>query len=187
LKAVRIFIGCAVAVCVVQAAWGQIIPPRDKGNENFEEPEFVPWVETEAPPPAAPRDADLEEFYVSASSTYRFFLDRASLAVGADGVVRYTLVVESSRGARNVSYEGLRCNSGEIKRYASGRSDGSWSPVPNSEWREIAYVGANRHHAALWREYLCRDGAPMPSVALMLSEIRRPKGQVRPNRDLWAY
>lgn len=176
-----------MAVCVVQAAWGQIIPPRDKGNENFEEPEFVPWVETEAQPPAAPRDADLEEFYVSAVANNRFFLDRASLAIGADGVVRYTLVVESSRGARNVSYEGLRCSSGEVKRYASGRPDGTWSPARDPQWSEIRYAGANRHHAALWREYLCRDAAPLPSIDLMLSEIRRPKGQVRPNRDLWVY
>ena len=48
---------------------------------------------------------------------------RTSLTVGTDGVVRYTVVVTSPAGARNVNYEGIRCDTYEWRLYASINDD----------------------------------------------------------------
>ena len=49
--------------------------------------------------PAYPARANLVEFGVGAAAGFRFFIDRASLAVGKDGVVRYALVARTFRSA----------------------------------------------------------------------------------------
>ena len=75
-----------------------------------------------------------------------------------DGVVRYVMVVLSPQGGRNVTYEGMRCESRERRGYASGRLDGSWSKARKNEWVRIQDAAANRQHAALFLEYFCPFG-----------------------------
>ena len=120
-----------------------------------------PWQEAATDLPAAPLPANLREIYVSAVATNNYFIDEATLTVGTDRVVRYVLVVEASGGARNVSFEGMHCDSGKWKLYASGRPDGTWVRARVSEWREIENKPVNRHHAALSRDYFCPDGGPI--------------------------
>ena len=86
--------------------------PRDTGAEaaTFD---TAPWHEQEARLPAYPKEERLIRFDTGPTSTLRFFVDRDSLAVGADGVVRFTLVAKSD-GAANVSYEGIRCSMREV-------------------------------------------------------------------------
>lgn len=116
------------------------------------------WEELEAQLPAFPISDNLVPFFVSAATDNKFMVDRESIAVGADGVLRYTLVVKSSSGAQNVSYEGLRCASGERRLYAFGRSDSTWSKTRNNQWVKIQDSTLNRHHAALYFEYFCPGG-----------------------------
>lgn len=116
------------------------------------------WEEIEAQIPPFPRPDSLVSFYVSASTDNQFMVDRDSISVGADGVVRYTLVVTSSSGAQNVSYEGLRCLSAERRLYAFGRSDKTWSKARSNQWVRIQGSTLNRHHAALFSEYFCPAG-----------------------------
>jgi hypothetical protein len=105
-----------------------------------------------AVPPAAPNDATLIEFRVDEAPGVRFFIDGATLDVGSDGVVRYVLVARSSAGAQNVSYEGLRCGTGQYRRYAVGRSNGSWGRVEEN-WR--AWPRNQRWLSVLQRDYFC--------------------------------
>lgn len=116
------------------------------------------WEEIEAQIPAFPSPENLVPFTVSAASDNKFMIDRKSIAVGVDGVVRYTLVVASPSGAQNISYEGLRCSSGERRLYAFGRSDKSWSKARSNQWVRIQESTLNRHHAALYFEYFCPNG-----------------------------
>lgn len=126
---------------------------------DFEEDyEHKGWQEIEVLMPPAPRQEDLLPFYVSAASDNRFFIDGATLSVGADGVVRYVLLVLTPGGARNVTFEGMRCETRERRIYASGRLDGSWSKVRKNEWARIQEVYANRQHAALFLDYFCPGG-----------------------------
>lgn len=126
---------------------------------DFEEDyESKQWQEIEVQLPAAPKQETLLPFYVSAATENRFFIDGATLSVGSDGVVRYVLLVLTPQGARNVTYEGMRCETRERRIYASGRQDGSWSKARKNEWVRIQDAYANRQHAALFLEYFCPIG-----------------------------
>lgn len=128
--------------------------------ESFENDyEEKPWEEIEPALPAALNPDALIPFYVSAVTENRFFVDGDSISVGADGVVRYTLVVVSATGARNVSYEGIRCDSAERRLYAFGRADGSWSKARGNAWVKIQNSTFNRQHVALFAEYFCPVGS----------------------------
>ena len=139
---------------------------------NYEEVlEKQSWKEADVELPAAPDKGSLLPFYVSAATDNLFFLDRASLSVGADGVVRYVLVVETSGGARNVSYEGMRCETRERRIYASGRSDGSWSKSRRQEWVPVREAVANRHYAALYIDVFCPSGMVVHDVETIIRTL----------------
>jgi len=118
------------------------------------------WQEQRIELPAFPKQENLREFYVSPVATNKYFIDASTLAVGADGVVRYVLVVQTSGGATNVSFEGIHCQQRSWKHYATGHRDGTWikSRATRSEWRPIENKPVNRHHAALSRDFFCPVG-----------------------------
>lgn len=122
---------------------------------DFEE---KPWVEAQHQLPPAPDPKYLIPIDVGSLSDNTFAVDEQSVTVGTDDVVRYTLVVTSPGGARNVSYEGMRCATAERRLYALGRTDGSWSKARNNQWVRISENNLNRHHAALYRDYFCSSG-----------------------------
>lgn len=158
---------------VVAAAAAQTVDCRARGEPASYpgEQEEKPWQELEIEPPAYPKEENLREFYVSAVATNKYFIDASTLAVGADGVVRYVLVVKTSGGATNVSFEGIRCKGSVWKHYATGRSDSAtWtkSHAARIEWRPIENKPVNRHHAALNRDLFCPLGS-----AIMTAEEGR--------------
>ena len=131
------------------------------------------WQENVVPPPAFPQAGRLVEFYVSATTSFRFFIDPQTLAVGDDGVIRYVLVARSSSGVENVWFEGLRCKSGELKQYATGRSDGTWAARRGAQWVPVDPRSMNRQHQALRREYFCPHNLPIATVAEGIDALRR--------------
>lgn len=131
------------------------------------------WREKTVPLPEFPQADRLVEFYVSAATTFRFFIDSKSLMVGDDGVVRYALVARSASGAQNVWFEGIRCKTGELKQYANGRNDSSWAERRGAEWVPIEAKSVNRQHQALRREYFCPNNLPISSAAEGIDALRR--------------
>ena len=109
--------------------------------------------------PALPQPKDLMEFGVDGASSFRFYVDRASLSVAEGGVVRYTLVARSAGGVENISYEGARCPTGEHRIYAVA-SGGAWRASPGG-WKPLA----QRWDAVLHREYFCPQSVPIRNVA----------------------
>jgi hypothetical protein len=107
--------------------------------------------------PAFPKDPDLTEFGVGASSSHRYFVDGSTIDVGADGVVRYALVVKTAGGASNASYEGIRCSTYEKRVYALGHPQRKWIEAKRSVWEPIQRGRAGEHHAVLYAEYFCPD------------------------------
>lgn len=116
------------------------------------------WKERAVTFPAKAQEESWMPFYVSAATDNLFAIDAGSVSVGEDGVVRYALRVQTAGGARNVSFEGMRCESREWRLYATGRLDGSWSPSRMRDWRRIVDVPQNRQHAALFFDYFCPGG-----------------------------
>ncbi|MBI3372252.1 MAG: CNP1-like family protein [Betaproteobacteria bacterium] len=131
------------------------------------------WQEIGIKLPAFPQADRLLEFYVSATTTFRFFIDPLTLAAGDDGVIRYVLVARSSSGVENVWFEGIRCKSGEFKQYATGRSDGSWVARRGAPWIAIDPKTMNRQHQALRREFFCPNNDPITSAAEGIDALRR--------------
>lgn len=142
-----------LGLCAVALA--QVKPEVHNDDENIPDAE-KPWQESAANLPPYPDLNATRSFYVSPATTLDFAIDPASLSVGKDEVIRYTLVIKSSSGAANVSFEGLRCSTEEYKVYAYGYvRNKKWSPVKNPQWKPVTEVGANRPHAALIGEYFC--------------------------------
>lgn len=125
--------------------------------------------------PAAPAKENLLPFYVSPQATMNFAIDAPSVSVTPDGVVRFTLVITSAEGARNVSHEGIRCRTAERKLYATGATDGSWSASRNDAWSRIRDVGANRQYAALFSDYFCELGSVAGNATTIVKRIRQKK------------
>lgn len=142
-------------------AYGRYVPKSYQSDEEEE-----PWQEMEIEPPTFPRQENLIEFYVSAVATNKYFIDASTLAVGSDGVVRYVLVVKTSGGATNVSFEGMYCKERTWKHYATGRSDNTWvkSRATRIEWQPIENKPVNRHHAALSRDLFCPMGVAIKTA-----------------------
>lgn len=135
---------------------------------SAEEDDYEPareWREGEVQFPSYPAPENLLSLYVSAATANKFFIDGATLSVGADGVIRYVLVVETPQGGRNVTFEGMRCEARARRIYASGRADGSWSKARKDEWVRIQDAYANRQHAALFLEYFCPFGNAVRNAA----------------------
>jgi hypothetical protein len=154
----RIVLFCC-AIISGGGARAQPVPPNQVGAEE------TVWIEEEADFPAFPQAENLREFYVSELTTHKFFVDASTLSVGKDGVVRYALVVRTGGGATNISLEGIRCATAELKVYASGRQDGAWVRSRRSEWRRIENRAANRQHVSLFSDLFCPLGEPIKTPA----------------------
>lgn len=141
------------------------------GADDAEEKAKKAKVEWAVTLPAYPIPENLLPFSSGPTATQEFAIDSKSLAVGADEV-RYTLVTTSKAGARNVSYEGIRCSSFETKRYAFGHRDGKWVQAQSAAWMPIQFYSANRPQAVLAQEYLCLGGTIEGKAKDMLERIR---------------
>jgi hypothetical protein len=135
----------------------------DPADENDPDaPRF--WEEAEVKIPTAPPSKDLKPFYVSAITQLKFALDAPSIAFGKDEVIRYVVVITSSSGAEQVSYEGIRCEKYEWRLYATMQKDGGWHKTANSRWQVIRNTGYNSYHAALVRDAFCDNTIPRRSA-----------------------
>lgn len=107
--------------------------------------------------PAWPADQDLIRLSLDqASPRFTYYIDRASLEVGSDQVVRYVLVAETSNGSRNLSFEGIRCTpNGAHRTYAFGHAGRFEWIEGDDDWQPIDRSGADPARYELWRHYLC--------------------------------
>lgn len=167
--------------CVMRAVVASLLVASTSmalAQSNFEddyEDESKPWQEIALQLPAPPQADSLLPFYVGPTATQKFFIDSKSISVGTDGVIRYTLVSISEQGAKNITYEGIRCATFEKKIYASGHTDGSWSRSRRNKWAPIVRNAANRQHAALAMDYFCSNLAVASDREQMIRRIKEKR------------
>lgn len=115
------------------------------------------WQEGQVSLPAWPQESNLIEIPLDhPEARFTYFLDRASLATGSDDVVRYTLIAESRAGARNLTFEGIRCTpTGAFRIYAFGHNQRFQAARAGDDWQAIGKAGADPVRHELWRHYLC--------------------------------
>lgn len=147
-----------------QAEWGQF---------EFEFDRDKPWSEIAVQLPPYPKPENLIPFSVSSATRNKHFIDAPSISVGEDQVVRYTVVVEAAGGARNVSFEGLRCESGEQRMYAYGHPEGTWSKARDANWEHIKFRSLLSYRKALFEDIFCPDGIRVKDGAEAVRNLRR--------------
>ena len=163
----RAWFACAASLAVASANAQLFAPDTEQLLKDRD------WRENAVSLPEFPQADRLVEFYVSAATSFRFFIDAKTLSIGDDGVIRYVLVARSPSGAQNVWFEGIRCKTGEYRQYANGRNDSSWAERRGADWVEIKIGAVNRQHQALRREYFCPQGQPIRSAAEGIDALRR--------------
>ena len=147
-----------VAMIVVSAAatGAENLNNYDTRDSILEDTESG-WKEIEAELPAFPNDRKLVEVQFGHRESHRYYIDGESVSLGKDGVMRYTAVVKTTGGAKNVTFEGIRCETRERKVYAVGRSDGTWARAREPQWRWIERTAGPPVYYSLWREYFCAE------------------------------
>ncbi len=134
--------------------------------------------------PAAPptRDSALLDVPIPAGSNLRFMVDPASVSRAESDLVRYTLVVRTASGFRNISYEGLNCRDDTWHVYATwSQSDARWSANPDSSWLGINAASDSDVHAVLDRDYWCSGPSAAGDAHRLVQRLRRG---MRPQRVL---
>ena len=126
---------------------------------KFDESKVEKWKELEVPLPAFPDDRNLIPVRMPANYTLKIYLDEKSISLAQDEIVRFTLVVETSSGTRNVFYEGLRCDTREYKTYAVGTLDKTFEPIKKPKWERVPYYEMNAFRYQLMRFYVCHPEA----------------------------
>lgn len=158
-----------------------------------------PFTEDAVTFPAPPVDRDAVPFDVGGrnDSPLRFAIDPKSVSIGKDNVVRYTVLITSKTGARNVNYEGLRCDTAERRIYATLRNDtNQWvgnravdmnetanaesasmnAYKPATDWQRVGNGGPTDYASALMRSYFC-DVRSVAGDGKASTLVRRLGGQ----------
>lgn len=152
--------------------------PREsalEGFEKFDESKVEKWKELESVLPDWPEDAHLIPVRMPVTYTLKIYIDEKSITRLADGIARFTLVVESPSGVRNVFFEGYYCETREYKTYATGTPDKTFEPVKKPKWERVQYYDVNAFRFQLMRHHVCDPDA--------LSTALRPQDLVRRLKD----
>ncbi|MEI6001389.1 CNP1-like family protein [Paraburkholderia bengalensis] len=146
--------------------------PKSDFQYLFDKPST--WTEKKVDTlPAMPQPGNLLPFTVSQNTPLQFSLDAKSLTVDSDGVIRYTVVITSPSGARNVNYEGIRCEDYSWKLYAGLNADhDGWDRTVQNDWSRIENGDLNAYHAALYQDYFCSSKIPTGNTDTILNNIR---------------
>lgn len=141
---------------------------------DFSSGEAAPaWVESETVFPPYPNSENLIPFEVSPVTRNQHYVDALSVTVGKDNVVRYTVVIQAGGGARNVSFEGMRCGAGERRIYAYGHPDSTWSRSRSEARQAINFDSVFSYQKVLYEDYFCPDGTQIKNAAEAVQRLRQ--------------
>lgn len=172
LVLVLLTLGLLPACSIVQQA------PGEQG-EN--------WVEAPVTPPAYPADSALAAVDIGRpGDTFGYLIDMTSLSVGSDGVTRYTVVLTTEGGGKNVLYEGIRCQTNSAKRYAYG-FERTLRPLESSDWELIPRDGPRAYQFNLARGYLCTRRSLPYDAGMAVSRLRQGGAPGLRGPDMGVY
>ena len=140
-------------------------------------PPVDPVMPASLPPLSASALIDIDP---DAPEGQRVAIDTSSLAIDRERLVRYTLLVVGSSGARNLSYEAVRCDTRERRILALGRPDGRWTLLADGPWRPIDRRDGASRHPSLVLDRLCEGGAAGAATPERLAARLRQAPAARP-------
>lgn len=126
------------------------------------------------PMPAVPKAASLVQFEFNTTSRHQFAVDPESVLLRGNEILQLTIVVTTSAGATNVSYEAFNCQNETRRLLAVASSDGSWQPVENSQWVAARRAGlVLGQHYAIYRA-ACTGGGLSGNRDVILRRLVKP-------------
>lgn len=134
------------------------------------EPE--PWKETAVTPPADWNAERAVEFRLDNTATLRYAIDPKTIRFDEDGVVRYVFVARSSSGALNAFFEGIRCQTAEVKTHARWDPDARQWRTGSDTWQALENRGATRRAWQMAQAGVCDGKAPNRSVNRIVDSLR---------------
>ncbi len=176
-------------------AWARDADPYERFrsiDENDQDFQYdssgdTPWVEQAIDKPPAPNPKALAPLAVdSAPRGFHVLIDTSSIRNGEhDDVVRFWLVLESSRGVRNYSYEGMRCGTGEYKLYGYAMPDGGRvRPYAHPTWKPLRATPGGRYRIELKNDYLCNGATPRRPAEIRALVAGHEKQEIDPYAEL---
>ncbi len=133
------------------------------------------WTEQMTQLPSYPDTTHLMAFDAGNVTNNQYLVDTSSIKIGEDGVIRFTLVIKSSTGAMNVSYEGIRCETDERKLYALGRDDKTWVQPRISEWQKLSNVRQFYAQRELSKNIFCPHRQIVSSTEVAIQALKTGK------------
>lgn len=126
-----------------------------------DEEELGPWQEATVPPAPPLRTGNMVGIDLPEYSSLKVGVDLDSVELGADGVVRYVMLIKGNEGTRTAYYQGIRCRTYEVRTYArydfAGNPPG-WKEA-NTEWTDL-HDARSRHAKNLAKHGICESFAP---------------------------
>lgn len=126
---------------------------------KFDESKGEQWKELVAALPAFPADPDLIAVRMPVTYTLKVYLDEKSISLAQDGITRFTFMIESTSGSRNVFFEGYNCGTREYKTYANGTPEKTFEPIKKPKWERVPYYDTNAFRFQLLRYYICNPNS----------------------------
>jgi hypothetical protein len=157
------------------------------GDDYLIDKDFKPgkqWKEGKIRLPAIPRDGNLIPVDIP-HSRFKYYIDSKSISVGKDRVGRYTVVIISPSGVRNIFYEGIRCGVEQVRTYAYAIGKGSFNIMAGSKWQQIKRSGANLHQYRdhLLSFYFCAHDRLRDKVQDIVHRLRYPPSLSAPESE----
>ena len=163
---------CAgLTLCWPATGAGGALPPEDGPVQATLPPEEPSdWKEQAISLPAYPVAGKLLELDLDTPG-FRAYIDPGSLSAGKDRVVRFTTVLVSDSGVRNVTYEGLHCGAERFRRFAYGDA-GKWHAITAGEWQRLPERGVGSYRKDLYFHYVCNPVEPYATAQQILRRLR---------------
>ena len=155
-------------------ALGKDRPVHNKQNWYEEE---APWQEASVPMPEYPASFDWREIEMPGEVKQRVFIDAGSIQIGGDGVTRFTLLQLSSKGAENISREGVHCDQRSLRSYGFADAAGKrWIESTRAKWQKASFGDPFRQTML---KNLCPDGPAPRSSDALLTNLNKPDAKPR--------
>ncbi|GAC1536751.1 MAG: hypothetical protein NVS2B4_17020 [Ramlibacter sp.] len=133
-------------------------------------PSAADWQEADTPPPPPLNTQRLVSLDMGTGTELRWGVDPASIRIGPDRVIRYVVVGQSQGGAVNAYYEGLRCDSAQVRVYARHARDGDWVAA-NAGWIPLQGTSATHHSLRFARDGACMGQGPNRSAQQIVRDL----------------
>jgi len=179
-------IGRAISVIALATslAFAAAAPAQRNPDDEKETPrEEKEWKEIKGIQfPPVPKARNLIRLdLASLGARYEYFIDGSSILLGTDKVIRYTVVLQSDTGVRNVYFEGIRCETMEARTYGYATRQSGFKPLASSTWKGLRAFGPFAYRLLLADNFMCgSDGwhidGKTARAKLARPASRRPSG-----------